>query len=93
MTDEEAAIKVQAGLRAMWARKYVDVIRTYEKTMKIMEEEKEREQEEKQKQDRARMFNGLLTVDDTSNTSRGLNFSSSLASNGNYTEELGMFDV
>ena len=30
MTEEEAAVLVQAGLRAMWARKYVDVIRSYE---------------------------------------------------------------
>ena len=30
MTEEEAAVLVQAGLRAMWARRYVDVIRSYE---------------------------------------------------------------
>ena len=50
MTDEEAAVKVQAGLRAMCARKYVDVIRTYEKTMKMMAEEEEKKEEERRKE-------------------------------------------
>ena len=47
MTDEEAAIKVQAGLRAMWARKYVDILRTYERTMKTMKEEEDKKPKER----------------------------------------------
>ena len=93
MTDEEAAVKVQAGLRAMWARKYVDVIRTYEKTMKMMAEEEEKKEEERRKQERARMFGGLLTVDDTSDSmANGMDTGPSLNSNNNFNNELGMLN-
>jgi len=85
MTDEEAAIKVQAGLRAMWARKYVDVIRTYEKTMKIMKTEEIKKEEARRKQERARMVGGLLTLDGTNDVSTGLYLNSS--SNVNYNDE------
>ena len=66
MTDEEAAIKVQAGLRAMWARKYVDILRTYERTMKTMKEEEDKEAERKRKKERAKMYGGFQSVESAS---------------------------
>ena len=45
MTEEEAAVIVQAGLRAMWARKYVGVIRDYEY---LKREEARKAEEDKQ---------------------------------------------